>query len=80
MATRAWAKLAMYVINQRCIVLALLLQVDLDNWDSQAHPQFGTLTYYEVILAPGDAIYIPPKWWHYAKSLSISFSVSFWWK
>ena len=32
-----------------------------------------------VELAPGDALLIPRGWWHYARSLSVSFSVSFWW-
>ena len=32
------------------------------------------------VLQPGEMLYIPPRWWHYVKSLSVSFSVSFWWK
>ncbi|KAB7506019.1 Lysine-specific demethylase 8 [Armadillidium nasatum] len=35
---------------------------------------------YYLILSPGDALYIPPKWWHYVRSLSNSISVSFWWR
>ncbi|KAK9456735.1 hypothetical protein V1511DRAFT_495154 [Dipodascopsis uninucleata] len=34
--------------------------------------------YFECILGPGDALFIPCGWWHYVKSLSPSFSVSFW--
>ncbi|GMH45962.1 hypothetical protein BSKO_13926 [Bryopsis sp. KO-2023] len=34
----------------------------------------------DCILAPGQMLYIPPKWWHYVKALDVSFSVSFWWK
>ncbi|MCL4119280.1 UNVERIFIED_CONTAM: hypothetical protein GTU68_034441 [Idotea baltica] len=33
-----------------------------------------------VTLGPGDAVYLPPKWWHYVRSLSNSISVSFWWR
>jgi hypothetical protein len=35
--------------------------------------------YRECILGPGDTLLIPIGWWHYVRSLSISFSVSFWW-
>jgi hypothetical protein len=35
--------------------------------------------YQEAILGPGQCLYIPAGWWHYFESLSISFSVSFWW-
>jgi hypothetical protein len=35
--------------------------------------------YWEGILGPGDTLLIPMGWWHYVRSLSISFSVSFWW-
>ncbi|KAK9429172.1 hypothetical protein V1505DRAFT_387289 [Lipomyces doorenjongii] len=32
----------------------------------------------DCILAPGDGLFIPAGWWHYVKSLSQSFTVSFW--
>ncbi|KAH8735636.1 hypothetical protein BGZ61DRAFT_409911 [Ilyonectria robusta] len=35
--------------------------------------------YRECILEPGDTLLIPIGWWHYVRSLSVSFSVSFWW-
>lgn len=35
--------------------------------------------YWECVLRPGDALVIPIGWWHYVRSLSVSFSVSFWW-
>ncbi|KAK3182318.1 hypothetical protein K4F52_006320 [Lecanicillium sp. MT-2017a] len=37
------------------------------------------IEYHECILGPGDTLLIPIGWWHYVRSLSISFSVSFWW-
>ena len=33
----------------------------------------------EVILCEGDALFIPKNTWHFVKSLSTSFSISFWW-
>ncbi|KEY70997.1 hypothetical protein S7711_00833 [Stachybotrys chartarum IBT 7711] len=35
--------------------------------------------YWECVLAPGETLVIPIGWWHYVRSLSVSFSVSFWW-
>ncbi|KYK59536.1 uncharacterized protein DCS_00666 [Drechmeria coniospora] len=37
------------------------------------------VAYRECVLSPGDALVIPIGWWHYVRSLSVSFSVSFWW-
>ncbi len=31
------------------------------------------------MLEPGDAVYIPYKWWHYCSTSSVSASVNFWW-
>ncbi|OBT64824.1 hypothetical protein VE03_06519 [Pseudogymnoascus sp. 23342-1-I1] len=40
---------------------------------------FGEARYVDVILGEGEFLYIPVGWWHYVRSLSVSFSVSFWW-
>ena len=40
---------------------------------------FGEARYVDVILEEGELLYIPVGWWHYVRSLSVSFSVSFWW-
>ncbi|BAT08719.1 lysine-specific demethylase JMJ30 [Oryza sativa Japonica Group] len=55
-------------------------QVDLDNVDLKEFPRVENLDFLDCILEEGDLLYIPPKWWHYVRSLSISFSVSFWWR
>uniref|UniRef100_A0ACD6AJF7 Uncharacterized protein n=1 Tax=Avena sativa TaxID=4498 RepID=A0ACD6AJF7_AVESA len=55
-------------------------QVDLDNIDVNEFPRTEGLEFMDSILEEGDLLYIPPKWWHYVRSLSISFSVSFWWR
>jgi len=41
--------------------------------------EFGEAEYVDVILEEGECLYIPVGWWHYVRSLSVSFSVSFWW-
>lgn len=42
-------------------------------------PLFHDAEYMETILEEGQCLYIPVGWWHYVRSLSVSFSVSFWW-
>lgn len=54
-------------------------QVDLDNPDYIKFPLAKNLPFLDCILEEGEMLYIPPKWWHYVRSLSSSFSVSFWW-
>ena len=54
-------------------------QVDLDAPDLVRHPDFAGLPHQECLLRPGEMLYIPPGWWHYVRSLAVSFSVSFWW-
>lgn len=41
-------------------------------------PGFKEAEYVEGVLGPGECLYLPPGWWHYVRSLSPSFSVSFW--
>ncbi|CZR69211.1 uncharacterized protein PAC_19111 [Phialocephala subalpina] len=42
-------------------------------------PLFKQAEYVDCILEDGECLYIPVGWWHYVRSLSVSFSVSFWW-
>ena len=44
------------------------------RWD-----EFEKARYVETVLSEGDCLYIPVGWWHYVRSLTVSFSVSFWW-
>ncbi|KVH90819.1 JmjC domain-containing protein [Cynara cardunculus var. scolymus] len=54
-------------------------QVDLDNMDANEFPKIQDLEFVDCILEEGEMLYIPPKWWHYVRSLTTSLSVSFWW-
>ncbi|PRQ35274.1 putative [histone H3]-lysine-36 demethylase [Rosa chinensis] len=53
-------------------------QVDLDNIDEKEFLELQDLEFLDCILEEGDMLYIPPKWWHYVRSLTTSMSVSFW--
>jgi len=57
--------------------------VDFDRPDERRFPRFRRAL--EVArsadLAPGDAIYIPPLWWHHVRSLEdCNVLVNYWWK
>jgi len=52
--------------------------VNVGTPDEENYPLFNSARYSEALLSPGDVIYIPKGWWHYVKSLSVSWSVSFW--
>lgn len=54
-------------------------KVDLDKIDEKEFPKVLDLEFMDCILEEGEMLYIPPKWWHYVRSLTASFSVSFWW-
>ena len=54
-------------------------KVDIENPDLERFPLFAKAPYLECILNEGEMLYIPEKCWHYVRSLSLSFSVSFWW-
>ncbi|CBY00511.1 similar to transcription factor jumonji (jmjC) domain-containing protein [Plenodomus lingam JN3] len=41
-------------------------------------PRFREARYVEGVLGPGECLYLPVGWWHYVRSLTPSFSVSFW--
>eukprot|EP00268_Persea_americana_P001646 TRINITY_DN10495_c0_g1_i4.p1 TRINITY_DN10495_c0_g1~~TRINITY_DN10495_c0_g1_i4.p1 ORF type:complete len:442 (-),score=69.36 TRINITY_DN10495_c0_g1_i4:335-1558(-) len=54
-------------------------QVDLDNLDLKEFPMARDLDFIDCIIEEGEMLYIPPKWWHFVRSLTKSFCVSFWW-
>lgn len=46
--------------------------------DENKFPKFIRAQYTDVCVCEGDLLYIPKKWWHFVKSLSVSISISFW--
>ena len=53
--------------------------VNLDAPDEGAFPRFGAAPYSHAVLRPGELLHIPRLHWHYVRSLSPAFSVSFMW-
>jgi hypothetical protein len=57
--------------------------VDFDAPDAARFPRFERALAVALVadLEPGDAIYIPPLWWHHVRSLdAVNALVNFWWK
>jgi hypothetical protein len=57
--------------------------VDFDHPDAKRFPRFESAlaVAQEAHLEPGDAIYIPPLWWHHVRSLdAFNMLANYWWK
>lgn len=54
-------------------------QVDVEKPDFITFPRLQHAVYTECVLEEGEMLYIPPTHWHYIRSLTTSFSVSYWW-
>jgi ribosomal protein L16 Arg81 hydroxylase len=50
--------------------------VDATNPDATRHPAFLEASRVEVVLEPGEMLFIPVGWWHWVRALDISASVS----
>jgi hypothetical protein len=55
--------------------------VDVENPDYVKYPDFKLAPVpFECTLGPGDALFIPKKWWHHVRSLDWSVSANIWWR
>lgn len=55
-------------------------RVDVFNPDETEFPRYKDADYAEVVVKPGDMLFIPKGWWHAVETLTLSISVNFWWK
>jgi len=53
-------------------------ELDCEQEDYERHPLAKACSYEEVLLFPGDCLFIPSRQWHYVRSLSTSVSVNYW--
>ena len=51
-------------------------QVDCENPDYEKYPLFKEATIIDLLLEPGEVLFIPVGWWHHVRSLDISLSLS----
>ncbi len=53
--------------------------VNVESPDFERFPRFRKATPLELELAPGEVLFIPVRWWHYARALEPTISLNFWW-
>jgi lysine-specific demethylase 8 len=73
----------LYRSHQLCeqspFCLGLFSPVDVAHPDLERFPRYAQATPIEVVLEPGEILYVPPGWWHYVVSVDASMGVSHWW-
>jgi hypothetical protein len=45
--------------------------------DLALHPRLADLRFYDVLLQPGEILFVPLAWWHQVKSLDFSVTITF---
>ena len=53
-------------------------RTDVERPDFTRFPKMRALEPLVVELEPGDAIYIPRRWWHHVRTLEISAAINYW--
>jgi LPS sulfotransferase NodH len=51
--------------------------VDCGRPDLNRYPKFRQATVIDVVMEPGEALFMPVGWWHYVRALDVSMTVSF---
>ncbi len=51
--------------------------VDPERPDLERFPGFARATVREVVLAPGEMLFLPVGWWHHVRALSVSINLAF---
>jgi ribosomal protein L16 Arg81 hydroxylase len=54
-------------------------EISFENLDYDKFPLIYKAEPFEVVLEPGDVLFLPERWWHHVKSLETSISVNYWW-
>ena len=51
--------------------------IDLDHPDLQRYPDGAKAQVLEVVVEPGETVFLPLGWWHQVSALDVSLSFSF---
>jgi hypothetical protein len=62
-----------YVYNE----VAVYSKVDCKNPDYSRYPLYRHVTPLEVVLDPGDVLFLPVGWWHHVESLDVAIMLSY---
>jgi ribosomal protein L16 Arg81 hydroxylase len=52
-------------------------EVDGENPDYERHPDFREVQQLQIVLEPGEALFLPVGWWHHVRALDVSITVTF---
>ena len=51
--------------------------IDIDNPDLSRYPLFSQVTVLDVVVEPGETMFLPLAWWHHVTSMDVSLSFSY---
>ncbi len=52
-------------------------RVDLDAVDLARFPEMADVTIFEVVIGPGEMLFVPAGWWHTVRALDVSITITF---
>jgi lysine-specific demethylase 8 len=52
--------------------------IEVERPDLERFPRFAEAEALDVVLGPGDVLFLPSGWWHYVKSLDTSITLTYW--
>jgi ribosomal protein L16 Arg81 hydroxylase len=62
-----------YVYNSE----GVFSDVDCENPDLNRHPKFRNVSITDIVVEPGEVLFMPVGWWHHVRALDVSMTVSF---
>ena len=51
--------------------------VDCEKPDLRRHPKFRDATIMDIVVEPGEVLFMPVGWWHHVRALEVSMTVAF---
>jgi LPS sulfotransferase NodH len=51
--------------------------VDCERPDLRRHPRFRNATIIDIVVEPGEILFLPVGWWHHVRALDVSMTVAF---
>jgi hypothetical protein len=51
--------------------------IDAEEPDLETFPEFAEASMKEVVLSPGEALFLPVSWWHHVRAMEVSISLAF---
>jgi len=62
-----------YVYNSQ----GVFSEVDCENPDLNRYPKFRDANTIDIVVDPGEVLFMPVGWWHHVRALDVSMTVSF---